>query len=126
VVIREATTHQAKLKSPDTTSPKFDSLLSITFLRKVDLDAIPPAFALYTSLTEGCIFNSVITYRRFPPKQKQLLSRRHLVVVDGDRLVSIVSDAGLEKYKGDRRDTAARGFKSTESPLVLTVEATGR
>lgn len=71
----------------------------------------------------------MMAYGGFPPEQQELLSRRHLIVVDRDGWLAactlrVVHDASLEEDKGDGRDTCSGGFEGAEAPFVFAVEAT--
>ena len=71
---------------------------------------------------------SIITHRRFPPEQQELLRGGHLVVVDRDLplagRVRGVHDAGFEEDERDGRYAAPRRLHCAVSPFILTVEPT--
>ena len=49
----EEVAHQAQFQCPNSTCPEFYRLLWFPFLCEINLDAVPPAFALFASMSEG-------------------------------------------------------------------------
>jgi hypothetical protein len=51
---------------------------------------------------EGRAGQGGVTYSRLPPEEQQLLSRRHLILIDGGGLSRLgwVANAGLEEDEG--------------------------